>query len=261
MRTDPLLLVDVGNTDAVVVAWNGSGPRRWGRLPTAAASRRSVAHLAAAITGIVGTGSWRGAAIASVVPAVNGRFVAALRALSGSEPVVADHRSRLPIELLYETPETLGPDRIVNAVGAWRQAPRGAIVVDAGSAITIDLVDAQARFVGGVIAPGPQLAVRALAAFTARLPEVDLDVRPPRVVGRDTRSGLLAGAFFGAVGLIEGVVARMQREAGGAALPVIATGGWAESLASEGSWADHREPWLTLAGLAAVWELNRPVGA
>lgn len=260
MKGRCLLLADVGNTDAVLVRWERGHAHGDGRLPVGAiAADPNPEALAEKIRAKVGEGPWSGAALCSVVPALTPAFAAALALLSAQSTVVVDHRSRLPLRLLYETPQTLGPDRLVNAVGAWCRLPGGSIVVDAGSALTIDVVSPEAEFLGGVIAPGPDLSARALGRFTARLPRVRIETIPAHLIGRNTEDCLLSGTFFGTAAMIEGLVQRIRRQLN-LELPVIATGGWGASLARAGDWADQVDPWLTLVGLARLWELNRNDG-
>src|SRR5690606_14960859 len=104
----------------------------------------------------------------------------------------------------------VGPDRLANATWAARTYPgRAAVVIDAGTAITFDVVDARGAFVGGLIAPGLRLCARALATGTARLPEVALELEPPPVLGGRTREAIEGGLVWGAVGLINEATARI----------------------------------------------------
>ncbi len=250
-----LLLADLGNTDLVLVDWREGRPFGHRRVPTDSIDPGSPDSLAAEIRRVVGESEIDGAALVSVVPERTDAVARAIGAVLGCEVVVADHRSRLPIRLRYDDPSTLGPDRIVNAVAAWRLCPSGAIVVDAGTATTFEVVDGDGNFVGGIIAPGPDLAARALAEHTARLPLV-VPRRPEKIVGSNTESAIEAGVYHGTAALVQGLVSGIRAELG-EDLPLIVTGGWAPGLLDTSELGGRHEPWLTFVGLAVLWETNR----
>ena len=255
MPSPHLFLADLGNTDLVLVDWREGRPQRHRRVPAKSIDLGSFDSLAAEIRRVAGESEIDGAALVSVVPEKTDAVARAIGAALGREVVVADHRSRLSIRLRYDDPATLGPDRIVNAVAAWHLCPSGAIVVDAGSATTFEVLDRNGDFVGGIIAPGPDLAARALSEHTARLPLV-APRRPEKIVGSSTEAAIAAGVFHGAAAMVQGLVSRIRRELG-EDLPLIVTGGWAEGLLDTPELGGRHEPWLTFTGLEKVWEMNR----
>ena len=163
MKAPRLLLLDLGNTDLVVVDWREGTVLGQGRVAGAELDTRRPAKIGEQIGRAIGgaAGPYEGAALVSVVPGKSAALARAAAALSGCSVVVADHRVRLPIRLRYDDPASLGPDRLVNAVGAWRLCPGGAIVVDAGTATTFEVIDERGELLGGLIAPGPDLGARA----------------------------------------------------------------------------------------------------
>lgn len=210
------------------------------------------------------------AGIASVVPAaipaVRRALGEVLEETAGCPVCLITHRLRLPFALAYETPQTLGADRLAAAAAAWtrygaarRTRPaRSVIALDAGTAITYEVVDAGGTYRGGAIAPGPRLLRQALQRGTAQLPSVPLDV-PPRPDGRSTREALQSGLMHGFLDAAAGMLRRLSRTLGGAPV-VVATGGWSGLLAERLSLIDHAEPHLVLHGIRALMALNEKGG-
>ncbi|MCX7805840.1 MAG: type III pantothenate kinase [Planctomycetota bacterium] len=152
---------------------------------------------------------------------------------------------------LAEVAAGAGTDRAANVLAAYRRSPRGAYVVDAGTALTVSVVDGAGRFLGGMIAPGLRMELNALAEGTALLPETD--PAPQReAVGRDTRSAMLSGCVIGSAARVEGMLRRMREETGLEA-PVFLTGGDAAFLTSLLREKHTVVPDLTLEGLYWAW--------
>jgi type III pantothenate kinase len=156
------------------------------------------------------------------------------------------------LRLSYENPEQLGPDRLVNAFAAWKLYGPAAMVVDLGTAITVDVVGPDATYLGGAIAVGVGTAAEALHTMTARLPLI-VPKEPPRAVGTSTVESLCSGVFWGAVGIVEGLVERLTAEARFSGT-VVATGGWSEIVGPRCRVVDTVDRWLTLKGLGLLWE-------
>ncbi len=152
--------------------------------------------------------------------------------------------------VLYEPPTDVGSDRIVNALAARELYGKPAIVVDFGTATTFDVIDADGAYMGGTIAPGIGISADALTRRAARLPRVDI-ARPDVAIGRNTVGSMQAGIFFGYVDMVGGLVARLAEELGAEPV-VVATGGWASSIATETGRIDHVDPLLTLSGLRLI---------
>ena len=162
---------------------------------------------------------------------------------------------RTGIEIQYDDPREVGPDRVVNAVAAKELYGAPAIVADFGTSTNFDVVSADGAYVGGVLAPGIEVSMEALFARAARLVKVDY-VEPPQVIGKTTAGALQSGLVYGFAGQVDGIVGAIRKELGVEA-PVIATGGLVDLIAPHSRTIGHVEPFLTLEGLRLVWQLNR----
>jgi type III pantothenate kinase len=196
-------------------------------------------------------------AVCSGVP----RVTAALRQMAarylGFPPVVIEPGTRTGVPVLYQNPREVGADRIANAVGALDRFEPPVVVVDFGTATTLDAISARGEYLGGVIVPGLEVALEALYERAALLRRVEL-VEPRHVIGRSTEQAIQAGSLYGTAALVDGLVARMEVELGPST--VVATGGLAHVVAPFTQRAQHLEPELTLHGLRVVFERNRPEG-
>ena len=190
-----------------------------------------------------------------IVSSVNPQATESLRKMVGqftSGPfLVARQDFPVPIETSLAEPEAVGVDRLLAALAAWESVRGAAIVVDVGTAVTVDAVDGEGRFLGGAIFPGPSLGAWALHERTAALPEVSLDA-PVAAVGANTESAIRSGLVLGAAGAIERLVAE-QREVLGPSARVLATGGGLCHLAGLLTCLDEVRPDLVLEGLVAAY--------
>src|SRR2546428_6825775 len=158
--------------------------------------------------------------------------------------------------VLVDNPSEVGADRIVNGVAAFHQYGGPCIVVDFGTAITFDAISAKGEYLGGVIAPGLGISSEALFARAARLPRVEIK-DPGKVIGTNTVTHMQAGLYYGAVDMVDGMLARMKKELGEDAT-VVATGGRGR-LGSKGSKnIQPTEEFLALTGFRLVWGRNQP---
>jgi len=158
------------------------------------------------------------------------------------------------LTILYDNPDAVGADRVVDAVAAYRLYGGPTCIVDFGTATTFEAITAAGEYLGGAIAPGIGISADALSQRAAKLPKVDI-MRPPSVIGRNTVHSMQSGLLFGYVGLVEGMVARFKGELG-AQTTVIGTGGLAPVIAAETTVIDIIAPWLTLDGLRMLYEMN-----
>ena len=162
----------------------------------------------------------------------------------------------LPIQLDYKTPETLGADRVADACGAVSLHPgEPCLVIDAGTCITVDFVDAKGVYHGGAIMPGLKMNLQALHTFTAKLPLIDIEgVEKAPVLGRSTEESILAGTLGATLLALAGYVALYKEKAPG--LRVLLTGGDAEKLMASGANGWEYVPHLTLIGLNEILIYN-----
>jgi type III pantothenate kinase len=246
-----LLAIDVGNTNTVLGIYDGEQLVRHWRVETIAA-RTTDEHAVLARDFLRGV-ELQGAVMSCVVPALTPTLRVLCRQYFGLELLVVEPGVRTGLAMLYETPHTLGSDRLVNAVAAHARTRGAAIVVDFGTATKIEYVTPEGAYAGGVICPGVKISSQALFARAARLSSVDL-CRPAQTVGRTTAQALQAGIVLGHAATADGLVRRIQREQGSAR--VIATGGLAPLLAGECETIDEIDEFLTLDGLRLIHERN-----
>jgi type III pantothenate kinase len=257
-----LLAIDVGNTNIVLGVFDAARLVRSWRLATI--RERTSDELGLLIDGLfaisgVDKTSVHAIILGSVVPPLTSTLQAMAMCYFRLMPLTIEPGVDTGMPILYDNPAEVGADRIVNAIAAYEKFGRGTnrplIVLDFGTATTLDAVTAEGEYLGGAICPGVQISADALFQRAARLPRIDVR-KPSRIVGRTTVGAMEAGLFWGYVGMVEGLVRRMSDELGGNAL-CVATGGLADVIAPETPLIDHVDADLTLHGLRIVWERNQ----
>ena len=171
------------------------------------------------------------------------------------EPVVVTHELDLGIKNLYKNPTSVGADRLCNSVGGYFKYGGPLIIVDFGTATSFDVVSQAGEYLGGIIAPGIEMASQMLHRKAAKLPRVELAF-PDSVIGQTTESSIQSGIMFGSVDLVNGFVARINKELGQVATSV-ATGGLAKLLLQELEEEFTIDPHLTLDGLKIIFERTK----
>lgn len=258
-----LLAIDVGNTNIVLGVFEGQTLVQSWRLQTL--RERTSDELGLLVDGLFAHSriervQIRGVILGSVVPPLTGTLCTMVQRYFGLTALIVEPGVNAGMPILYDNPAEVGADRIVNAVAAYQKFGMGGerplIVVDFGTATTLDAITAKGEYLGGAICPGVQISADALFQRAARLPRIDVR-KPSGVVGRTTVGAMESGLFYGYVGMVEGLVRRMSEELGGNAI-CIATGGLAEVIAPETPLIEHVDPDLTLHGLRIVWERNQP---
>jgi type III pantothenate kinase len=256
---EALLAVDVGNTNTVLGLWEGEELVRHWRLT----SRRDATadEIVLSVRGLLESGPTRAplssmrVIVASVVPSLRFPMRQAFRQIVDREPVFVEPGIKTGMPILYDVPQEVGADRIVNAVAAHARVGGPCIVVDFGTATTFDVVTAKGEYAGGVIVPGIAISAEALFEKAARLWRVEIR-RPERVVGKTTAGSIQSGLYFGYLSLVDGMIDRISAEIGGKPR-VIATGGLAELFGGGSERIDEIDPLLTLQGLRLIDERNR----
>ena len=191
--------------------------------------------------------------ITSVVPAVNRPLALLCRSYLGMEPTfVGDPALDLGIEVKLPNKREVGSDRLVNAVAAFAMNPVKTIILDFGTATTFDVIGEDGSYVGGVISPGINLSLKALYNAAAKLPTISIRAPLGAVTGTTTEHAMQSGIYWGYIGLIEGIVARLKAENG--ECRVISTGGLASLLAKNTNIIDEIVPDLTIQGLYLIWK-------
>ncbi|MFQ5703002.1 MAG: type III pantothenate kinase [Gemmatimonadales bacterium] len=247
-----LLVVDVGNTEITVGVFDRE--RLIGSWRLTSATSRTSDEWAAVFTSYLGhaghsTEEIRAAVVASVAPGVTELVTGGIELATGIRPVSVGPKSELGVILDVDDPMQVGADRIMNTLAAAELYARDTIVVDFGTATTFDCITANGHFLGGVIAPGLQVAADNLTERAAKLPATDL-APPQRVIGRCTEECLRAGILFGSADAVDGTVRRIKAEWPDGGEPyVVATGGLASKIVALAAEIDVTEPHLTLLGL------------
>jgi len=192
--------------------------------------------------------------ISSVVPPLHPVLDAWLRIYFKADPLWIEPGLQTGLKVLLDNPAELGADRIVNAVAGLELYGAPLIAVDFGTATTFDVVNADREYVGGIICPGLKISAEALFQRASRLPRVEIS-EPERLVGRSTVQAMQSGLFYGYVGLVDGILARLLDECPGSR--VVATGGLAKVIAPSSRFIHDVAPDLTLEGLRMLWLKNR----
>jgi type III pantothenate kinase len=254
-----ILAADIGNTHTSLALFEGTELRHHWMLATAL--HRTADEYLVALDHLLDVGSVRrgdvtGAIVASVVPPLTSTWADLAARLVGQDNVlVMDAETPTGIENRYESPRDVGPDRLANAVAGSKALGCPLIVVDFGTATTLDVVSRDGAYLGGAILPGPEMASEALYAKTARLPRVSID-DPGRAIGNSTDRSIRSGIFYGTVGAIDSMIERIHAELG-ERCPVIATGGAGKPFAEASRYIAQYDAFLTLRGLNEIWKLNR----
>jgi len=252
-----LLVVDAGNTNVVVAVHDGASWRGVWRIATEP-QRTSDEYAVWLLTLLTLSGlkpaEINRAVIGTVVPAALYHLRRLCRDWFSAEPLVARSNLDWGFEIKVDSPGEVGADRLLNSLAAHRAYHGPLVVIDFGTATTFDVVDRDGSYMGGVIAPGINLSIEALHKAAARLPRIGIG-RPQAVIGRSTVPAMQSGIYWGYVGLIEGLVARIQAE-WDAPLKVVATGGLAPLLAEGTTIIKVIDPDLTLDGLRLLADRN-----
>lgn len=255
-----LLAIDAGNTNTVIGLYEGNELLQPWRVATNA--ERTSDELALLVTQFLNLQDIEfdehieGVVVSSGVP----RVTANLREMTTryapqAHLVVLEPGTKTGMPILYDNPREVGADRIANAVGAYDLYGGPTIVVDFGTANTIEAISANGEYLGGAIFPGIEISLDALFARAAALRRVEL-VEPRNVIGKTTVESIQSGAIYGYVAQTDGLVRRFIDELGEAT--VIATGGLSGPIVRLSETIEHHEPWLTLVGLRIIYERNAP---
>ena len=267
-----LLTIDIGNSsvflggfgeaDALIASW---------RLPTDRQSRpETISRSLCQLWKQKGLRAqdFEGAALCCVVAPLTELWRGTLEEMLDFEPLVLHQRMDLGLTLDVRNPDQVGMDRLVDAAAVRARTTGAAVAVDFGTATTFNVVDEEGRFRGGAIAPGLATAAESLKVaapglaelsrvfgdFTPASDEVESGL-PSSAIGRDTDEALRSGIILGYAGLVEGLLTRIRDELG-SPVTVVSTGGLGHVISPLTSSIDHYDPWLTLAGIRAVYGLN-----
>jgi len=253
-----LLAIDIGNTNVTFGAFEGEHIKSTWRVSTAI--HRMPDEYANLMLSLMERQGVKAAqiddvVICSVVPPLLLIFEEVCKKYLRKTPLVVEAGVKTGVRIDMDNPREVGPDRIVNAVAAHHLYGGPVIVIDMGTATTMDVVAKGGKYIGGTIAPGIAIATEALFTRTAVLPRIELSL-PKKAIGRNTVAAMQSGIVFGYIGLIEGLINRIQAELDEKA-KVVATGGFATLMARATDLIDEVNPDLTLIGLRLIYNMNR----
>ncbi len=248
-----ILLLDIGNTHTHLGLADTHRVRRHTNIATVTWSSGGVVRLARQF---VGAASLDGIVLCSVVPAATPSVHRLAKAWK-LPCLELTARSISGIGIDYPKPDTIGPDRLANAIAVKHFYGAPAIVVDFGTAVTFDVVDRRGNYVGGIIAPGLAAMTDYLHEKTALLPRIRIrEVR--RVIGRNTEEAMLIGAVHGYRGLVHELLHELRHALRVRRIAIVATGGYARLIAAKVPEITGVEPLLTLEGLRLFWVRSQP---
>ncbi len=261
-----LLAIDVGNTHGVVAVCDPAGARIEHRWRFSSRIERTAEEYAAWLQSMFALVDLSPRAIerivlASVVPQLTAPLAQTGRLFLKRDAELVQGRD-IPLATSVGNPDEIGVDRLINAFAAKEKYGAPAVIVDFGTATTFDLLDAQARYIGGAIAPGIEISRDTLVSRTARLPAIDLCPHP-EPFGTDTISAMRAGFYWGWIALVEGMCARLTRRLSESpsSVATIATGGFAALLQADCPQLRHIDTDLTIEGLMRLPSAHTPVSS
>jgi type III pantothenate kinase len=248
-----ILLFDIGNTHTHIGLANDHRVLKQINVPT---REWSGGKAAAFVKKFAGAKKINGAILCSVVPRATPLVRKTVRALWKLFVLELTPETLSGVGIDYPKPDSIGPDRLANAVAARKRFGAPVVVVDFGTAVTFDVVDARGNYVGGIITPGLAAMTDYLHEKTALLPKIKIrEVKS--AIGKSTEHAMLVGAVQGYRGLVRELIGELKRELKAKILPVVATGGYAELIAAKMPEISAVEPALTHEGLRLVWSANK----
>lgn len=253
-----LLAVDVGNTQTVIGVFERDRLDKHWRISSQA--DRTADELALIFQGLLAQSGLSfskqvtGVVISSVVPRMTQNLREMTERYFRFPPVVVGPGMKTGLAILTDNPKEVGADRVVNAVAAHALFGGPCIVIDFGTATTVDAVSAKGEYLGGAIAPGVEISTNALVSMGAQLKRVEFTA-PKHVAGKSTDEAIRSGVIYGFAGQVDAIVRRMRDELGGDPI-VVATGGLAPVITPHMTGPVKNEPWLTLIGLRLVFDRN-----
>ena len=197
----------------------------------------------------------KGVIISSVVPPMVRTMEELCQKYFHITPLFVGPGIKTGMAVRYDNPHEVGADRIVNAVAAYKKYRKALVIIDFGTATTFDCVTNKGEYIGGVIIPGIEISLEALAERTAKLPKIEL-VTPDKVIGKNTISAIQSGIIFGYAGMVDAICEKIKKEMKDKNIGFYATGGLAGVISKETKHIEGVEPNLTLEGLKILYEMN-----
>ena len=254
-----LLVVDVGNTNITYGVYDGEELITTFRMMSK--TPRTSDEYGIEIRGLLQMNGIDyekidGCIIASVVPNIMYSLTSGIVKYVHDKPMTVGAGVKTGIKIITENPKEIGPDRIVDAVGAYEKYGGPILVLDFGTATTYDLVTEAGEFAAGITAPGIRISAKALWEDTAKLPEVEIK-KPASILAQETISSMQAGLVYGQIGQTEYIINQVKKESGYDELKVVATGGLGRIISEETDLIQVYDSSLTLEGLRLIYNKNR----
>ncbi len=244
-----LLVIDIGNTNTTFGIFDNKNLITRLKIPTE--REKTADEIADSIQEKI-TQRISAIVISSVVPELNSSFQKLSEKYYGLKPVFVDYTFDFNLKIKYNSPSSIGSDRLVDAFAAIEKYGKPCIVCDFGTATTIDAVNSNGEYLGGIIAPGMNILADALFRKTSKLPLVEIK-NPGSIFGNSTVASIQSGIYFGYAGLVDGIIRRMIDELREKP-KIIATGGLANIIAESSELIEVVDETLMLEGLRLIYE-------
>ncbi len=263
-----LLVLDVGNTNTVLGVFESKSEGHFGDLRAhwrvSTNKTQTVDEYGVLFRNLfqmagIDLGPLSGIVVSSVVPPLDSTLREVCEKYFHTKALFIEPGVKTGMPLHYDNPQEVGADRVVNSVAAFEKYGGPCVIVDFGTATTFDCVSVKGEYLGGVICPGIGISAEALFERTARLPRVDIR-KPQRVIGTNTVASMQSGLFYGYLGLVDGILARLLEDLG-KDTKVVATGGLAPLIGENSSFIKNVDDLLTLDGLRIIYERNQSTSA
>lgn len=246
-----LLVIDIGNTNIVLGLYSGEkllNKFRLETIKTKSSEDYAIDIVELFLSSKIDCLKITHVAIASVVPALNEVIEKAVQKFYNGEVLIALKNLKLNVEIALKNKQEVGADRLLNAIAGYQKFGGNLIIIDFGTATTFDVVGAKGEYLGGVIAPGVNLSIKALHDMTAQLPKIQVKAQK-NVIGKSTVEAMNSGIYFGYLSMTEGLIEKIKKELGVSKVKIIITGGLAPLFGSTITTQDHICEDLTIEGL------------
>lgn len=253
-----LLVIDIGNTQTVFGVFKGNEIIDHWRITSSMV--RTEDEIGLLLKNYFDMGGYNfveidGVAISSVVPGLSKPYLWMCQKYLNKEAVLIDSTLELGMRIKYKDPQTVGADRLCNAVAGIEKFGKPLIIIDFGTATTFDCIDNDGNYAGGVIAPGIETSIKALNKNAAKLPEVELNL-PESFIGVTTEESIQIGIIRGTIYIVEGLIVDIKKQLG-SNTTVVATGGLAKTISTHTKCINHVDSFLSLKGCASIYIKNK----